>query len=194
MPFPQPPTVDRFTATLASIQADLDTGARAGAPGCILVVIAAIGGLVALSYGFEWNSGWETDPATLAGIAAYLVIVWLVWKAGTWWAAPGANVGEAAIARLETDVLQPLIGAIRPGARYVAKAEAPKRTFERSRMIKNAAFTSANQIRWRSGDLDFEMFEIESIVLNDSPPNDRYFVGFLAWTDLTSAGTAFRNV
>jgi hypothetical protein len=55
-------------------------------------------------------------------------------------------------------------------------------------MIKAAAFTSANQIRWRRGDLDFEMFEIESIVSNDSPPDDRYFVGCLAWTELSNAG------
>lgn len=186
MPFRAPATLDRFAPTLTAIRADMNAGARAGAPGCVLVLLAAIGGAVLLTYQFTWDTGWHTDPATLGGLAAYAVTVWLVWKVGMWWATPAAATAEGALRRLESEVLQPLVADLRPGARYTARAQAPKRTLTRSHLVRDAPFTSGNQIRWRTGDLAFEMFELESIVTGsgqDFSTTQRYFVGLLAWAD-----------
>ena len=179
---------------LAAISADMNAGARAGAPGCVLVLLAAIGGAVLLIYQFTWDPGWHTDPATLGGLVAYAVTVSLVWKVGMWWATPAAATAERALGRLETDVLQPLVAELRPGARYAARAVAPKRTLVRSHLVRDAPFTSGNQIRWRTGDLAFEMFELESIVTSsgqDFSTTSRYFVGMLAWADLPTRDDDF---
>ena len=195
MPFRPPATIDRFAPVLSAIRADMNAGARAAAPGCVLVLLAAIAGAVLLTYQFTWDTGWHTDPATLGGLVAYAVTVWLVWKVGMWWARPAAATAEQALRRLETDVLQPLVAEMRLGARYAARAAAPKRTLTRSLLVRDAPFTSGNQIRWRTGDLALEMCELESIVTSsgqDFSTTSRYFVGMLAWADLPTRDDDFR--
>lgn len=176
--------IDRFQPALEQIRKDMDAAARAGAPGCTLVVVTAIAGAMALVYAFEWNPGWETDPAVLASLAGYVAAVWGVWKLGSRWAAPAAAVAARASQRLGIDVLQPLIADIRPGARYVAAATAPPGTLDRSRLTIDWPFKSANQICWRAGGLDMEIFDIECVETSDSPGRDRYFLGLLARASL----------
>ncbi len=186
MPPRSPVTIDRFVPVLTVIRADVDAAARTGTPGCVLAPITAIGGAVLLAYGFTWDPGWYRDPATLAGLAAYVVAVSLVWMVGRWWATPAATIAERSMRRLESDVLQPLVDEMRPGARYAARAEAPQDTLARSRLVRDAPFTSGNQIRWCTSNLALEMFEVESIVRSSGEVSttDRYFVGLLAWADL----------
>ncbi|MEP7119267.1 MAG: hypothetical protein ABI880_16895 [Acidobacteriota bacterium] len=187
MPFRAPVTIDRFAPALTAIRADMNAGASAAAPGCVLVLVTAVGGAGLLVYQFTWDPGWHTDPATLGALVAYAVTVWLVWRAGMWWATPAATAAEGSLRRLESEVLQPLVAGMRPGARYSARAEAPKRTLERSHLVRDAPFPSGNQIRWRAGDLAFEMFELESVVTSsgqDFSNTDRYFAGQMAWADL----------
>ncbi len=194
VPFTPPVTIDRFAPLLTAIRADMNAGASAAAPGCVFVLLAAIGGAVLLTYQFTWDTGWHTDPATLGGLVAYAVAVWLVWKVGMWWATPASVTAEQALRRLETDVLQPLVADMRPDARYAARAVAPTRTLVRSHLVRDAPFTSGNQIRWRTGDLAFEMFELESVVTNsgqDFSTTSRYFVGLLAWADLPTRDDDF---
>lgn len=181
-------SLDRFAPILDGIRRDMDAGAKAGAPGCVLVLVAAIGGAIALACAFTWNAGWETDPVVLASLAGYAAAVWAVWKAGSRWAAPAAAVAERASRRIETDVLQPLIADLRPGARYTAAATAAHGTLERSHITSDRPCRSANQVCWRAGDLDLEMFEMESVVTSDSPGRDRYFIGLLAWTERPDVG------
>ncbi len=198
MPFTPPPTIARFAPAIAAIRADMNAGVRAAAPGCGLVLLAALGGAALLTYQFTWDTGWHRDPTTLAALTAYGAVLWLAWKAGSWWATPGAAVAEQAMRRLETDVLQPLLADLRPGARYAARAVAPKRTLTRSQLVRAAPFTSGNQIRWRSGDLSFELFEVESIVTGstsqDQSTTERYFVGLLAWADLPPRDNDFQLI
>ncbi len=186
MPPRSPVTIDRFVPTLTVIRADVDAAARAATPGCVLTTITAIGGAVLLAYGFTWDPGWYRDPATLAGLAAYVVAVSLVWKVGIWWATPAATIAERSMRRLESDVLQPLVAEMRPGARYEPRAEAPQDTLARSRLVGEAPFTSRNQICWRTSDLALEMFELKSIKESSGEFSStrRSFEGLLAWADL----------
>lgn len=182
-------SIDRFAPILEGILRDMNAGAKAGAPGCVLVLVTLVGGAIALAYAFTWNSGWETDPVVLASLAGYVAAVWLVWKAGARWAAPEATVALGATQRLETEVLQPLIADMRRGARYTASTTAPADTLERSRLAQDRPFKSANQICWRAGDLELEMFEVDALeTSSDSPGYDRHFLGMLAWTDVPEVG------
>lgn len=184
MPFTAGAAFDRTAPAREAIRRDLDAGARAGTPGCLLIVVTAVGGALALAYAARWDGDWYLELPTVTGLLAYVAALWLVWKAGAWWAGSAPDVARAAERRLGTDVLQPIVAALRPGARYTADARAPARTLEHSRMVTWAPFESANHIRWQAGPLTLELFAVEAVLTSDSPGFDRHFRGLLAWAEV----------
>ena len=181
MPFAAPPLAP-FTTTIAGIRAEMNTAAKAGAPGCVAVVAVALAGAWGLLRVANWNDDWWREPATLASLVAYPIALWIVWKVGASFAAPETARAEQAWARLVDEVMPAVLATLRPGARFDARATAPRDYLERSRLSRAASMTTGNQLRWRAQDLDLECYAIHCVERGDGPGVDRYFIGLLART------------
>lgn len=193
MPFAAPPLAP-FAATIAGIRAEMNTAAKAGAPGCVSVVVVAIAGAWALIRVSDWNPDWWQEPATLAALVAYPVALWATWKIGASFAAPESARAEQAWARLVDDIMPKVMASLRPGARFDARAEAPRDYLEHSRLARWALMTSGNHLRWTAHDLALEGYAIQCVVRDDSASVDRLFVGLLARAPLPALDHDFHVV
>ena len=193
MPFPTSPLAPH-AATIAAIRAEMNTAARAGAPGCLATVVVAIVGAWTLLRVSNWNPDWWREPATLAALAAYPVALWATWKIGASFAAPESTRAEAAWARLVSEIVPAVMAALRPGARFDARAEAPRDYLERSRFSRWALMTSGNHLRWTAHGLALECYAIQCVTRDDSASVDRHFVGLLAHAPIADLAHDFHVV
>lgn len=193
VPFPSP-ALAPFASTIAGIRAEMDTAARAGAPGCLAVVVVAVAGAWGLLRVSDWNPDWWQEPATLAALVAYPVALWITWKIGASFAAPETTRAEQAWARLVDDVMPAVMASLRPGARFDARAEAPREYLEHSRLARWALMTSGNRLQWSTGDLALECYAIQCVTRDDSASVDRHFVGLLARAPLPEVDHDFHVV
>lgn len=193
MPFPTSPLAPH-AATIAAIRADMNTAARAGAPGCLATVAVAIVGAWALLRVSDWHPDWWREPATLAALAAYPLALWGTWKIGFSFAAPESARAEQAWARLVDDVMPKVMASLRPGARFDPRTAAPRDYLERSRLARWALMTSGNHLRWTAHDLALECYAIDCVVRDDSASVDRHFVGLLARAPLPELDHDFHVV
>ena len=193
MPFPTSPLAPH-AATNAAIRAEMNTAARAGAPGCLATVVVAIIGAWTLLRVSDWNPGWWQEPATMAALVAYPVALWATWKVGASFASPESTRAEAAWNRLVTQIVPTVMATLRPGARFDARAEAPRDYLERSRFSRWALMTSGNHLRWTAHGLALECYAIQCVTRDDSASVDRHFVGLLAHAPLPELDHDFHVV
>ncbi len=193
MPFPTSPLAPHV-ATITAIRAEMNTAARAGAPGCLATVVVAIIGAWTLLRVSDWNPGWWQEPATLAALAAYPLALWGTWKIGFSFAAPESARAEQAWARFVDDVMPKVMATLRPGARFEPRAEAPRDYLERSRFARWALMTSGNHLQWTAHGLALECYAIQCVTRDDSASVDRHFVGLLARAPVSALAHDFHVV
>lgn len=193
MPFPTSPLAPH-AATIAAIRAEMNTAARAGAPGCLATVVVAIIGAWTLLRVSDWNPGWWQEPATLAALAAYPLALWGTWRIGFSFAAPESARAEQAWARFVDDVMPKVMATLRPGARFEPRAEAPRDYLERSRFARWALMTSGNHLQWTAHGLALECYAIQCVTRDDSASVDRHFVGLLARAPVSALAHDFHVV
>ncbi|MFN7976690.1 MAG: hypothetical protein U0P30_01050 [Vicinamibacterales bacterium] len=193
MPFSSP-TLAPHAATIAGIRAEMNIAARAGAPGCVAVIAVAIAGAWGLLRVSDWNPDWWHEPATLAALAGYPVALWITWKIGASFAAPETTRAEQAWARLVDEIMPAVMASLRPGARFDARAEAPREYLEHSRLSRWALMTSGNRLQWSTDDLALECYAIHCVTRDDSASVDRHFVGLLARAPLRELDHDFHVV